>query len=70
MTDLSREPDRMRLGSSDVVAMEVTQSRWPLRVPRRTRVSDMVENDDLVLRGEEGVKRMWKASVRRRHSNR
>jgi len=55
MTDLSREPDRMRLGSSDVVAMEVTQSRWPLRVPRRTRVSDMVD-DDVVDRDDVIVK--------------
>ena len=30
------------LGSSGVVAMEVTQSPWPLSVPRRVRVSDMV----------------------------
>jgi hypothetical protein len=42
MTDLSREPERMRLGSSEVVAMDVTQSRWPRRVPRRERVSDMI----------------------------
>ena len=43
MTDLSREEERTRFGSSWVVAMDVTQSLWPVSVPRRVSVSVMVE---------------------------
>merc|ERR1712216_673898 len=39
MTDLSRDDERSKLGSSGVVARLVTQSSWPLRVPRRVRFS-------------------------------
>ena len=42
MTDLSRDEDNKRLGSSGVVARLVTQSLCPLRVPRRARVSEIV----------------------------
>ena len=39
MTDLSREEERIMLGSSVVVAILVTQSRCPSRVPRKVSVS-------------------------------
>ncbi|KAG0586441.1 hypothetical protein KC19_2G090800 [Ceratodon purpureus] len=53
--DLSRDEERIRSGLSSGHAMAVTQLAWPLSVPRSTRVSAIVDVEELCERRGEKV---------------